>query len=130
MAKKAVNKGKDLTFIRFLFIILLFMLAKNNRSESWLEALKFIGHCPICNQHYEENRAKLFAKHDVANLIHITCGKCSSNFIAMVVMMGQGMSSVGMVTDLSFDDAKQLYKTAPLTVDEIIGGYKFIEKNY
>ncbi len=106
------------------------MLAKNNRGESWLEALKFIGHCPICNHRYEENRAKLFAKQDAANLVHITCGKCSSNFIAMIVIMGQGLSSVGMVTDLNFNDAKQLYKTAPLTVDEIISGYQFIQKNY
>ncbi|MFA6547326.1 MAG: hypothetical protein WCT11_00060 [Candidatus Magasanikbacteria bacterium] len=106
------------------------MLAKNNRGESWLEALKFIGHCPICNQRYEENQAKLFAKHDSANLIHITCGKCAGNFIAMIVMMGQGLSSVGMVTDLTFEDAKQLYKTAPLTVDEVISGYQFFQKNY
>lgn len=106
------------------------MLAKNNRGESWLEALKFIGHCPICNQKYEESKAKLFAKQDSANLIHITCGKCASNFIAMVVMMKQGLSSIGMLTDLNFDDAKLLYKTAPLTVDEIISGHQFIQKNY
>lgn len=106
------------------------MLAKNNRGESWVEALKFIGHCPICNKHYEENRAKLFAKHHEANLIHITCSKCAGNFIAMVVVMSQGLSSVGMVTDLTFDDAKLLYKTAPLTVDEIISGYQFFQKNY
>jgi len=106
------------------------MLAKNNRGESWLEALKFIGHCPICNQKYEDSKAKLFAKQDSANLIHISCKKCSSSFIAMVVMMKHGLSSVGMVTDLNFEDAKQLYKTSPLTVDEIISGHQFFQKNY
>jgi len=106
------------------------MLVKNNRPESWLEALKFIGHCPICNERYEADRAKLFAQRDAANLVHINCGKCASNFIAMIVMMGQGLSSVGMVSDLSFEDAKKLYKTAPITVDEIIDGYQYIYKNY
>lgn len=106
------------------------MLAKNNKPDSWLEALKFIGHCPICNQRYEENRAKLFAKRETANLVHITCGKCASNFIAMIVMLGQGLSSVGMVTDLSFEDAQKMYKTAPITVDEIIGGYQFFQKTF
>ena len=119
-----------MTFFHFLFIILLFMLAKNNRGESWLEALKFIGHCPICNERYETEKARLFAKRDAANLVHIICGKCASNFIAMIVTMGQGLSSVGMVTDLSFEDAQKLYKTAPLTVDEIISGYQNIQKNY
>lgn len=106
------------------------MLAKNNRSDSWLEALKFIGHCPICNERYQDDRAKLFAKRDGANLVHITCDKCASNFITMIVMMGQGLSSVGMVTDLSFEDVQKLYKTGPLTVDEIISGYQFFQKNF
>lgn len=106
------------------------MLAKNNQPESWLEALKFIGQCPICNERYQDNRAKLFAKRDGANLIHLTCNKCSSNFITMIVMLGQGISSVGMVTDLNYEDALKLYKSAPLTADEVINGYQYFQKNF
>ena len=106
------------------------MLAKKNQSESWLEALKFIGHCPICNERYQDDRVKLFAKRDGANLVHITCNKCASNFITMIVILGQGISSVGMVTDLSFEDAQKLYKSTPLTADEVISGYQYFQKNF
>ncbi|EKD43605.1 MAG: hypothetical protein ACD_72C00205G0003 [uncultured bacterium] len=103
------------------------MLAKSNRPDSWLEALKIIGHCPICNDRYDSTRAQLFAQREAANLVHITCKKCASNFIAMIVTMNQGVSSVGIVTDLNFDDARKIYQTTPITVDEIIDGHKFFQ---
>ncbi len=106
------------------------MLAKSNRPDSWLEALKIIGHCPICNDRYDSANAQLFAQRESANLVHITCKKCASNFIAMIVNMNNGLSSVGMVTDLNFDDAKKIYKTSPITVDEIISGHEFLKNNY
>lgn len=106
------------------------MLAKNNRPDSWLEALKFIGNCPICNEKYDSSRAQLFAEREAANLVHITCKKCNSNFIAMVVNMGNGVSSVGVVTDLNFYDAKKFYQTSPITVDELITGYEFFKNKY
>jgi len=106
------------------------MLTKSNRPEPWLEALKFIGQCPICKAKYENDKARLFAKKESANLIHITCGACASNFIAMIVTMGQAISSVGVITDLNFEDAKKIYKTHPVSVDEIIEGYQFIKSNF
>lgn len=105
------------------------MLNNLPSSEPWREALKFIGHCPICGTKYTTEQAQLFLKQDTLNLIHLTCAQCSSGFIAMVMMVGQGLSSVGMITDLNCADARRLYKTAPLTVDEVIEGHKFINNN-
>jgi hypothetical protein len=79
-------------------------------SESWKEALKFINKCPLCNTGYEAEQAALFAKHEAANLVHITCKNCRSYFMAMIVMLGQGLSSVGMITDLSFADVERLHR--------------------
>ena len=46
--------------------------------------------------------------------------------MAMVMMMPKGMSTVGMVTDLSLKDVQKLYKLSPITVDETIEAHKFI----
>jgi len=103
------------------------MLTPKKRSDSWREALKFINHCPICSQAYNPDNAQLFAKNDTASLVHIACGNCQSSFVAMILMLGQGLSSVGMVSDLNFPDAQRLHKSGPLTVDEAIEGYKLIQ---
>jgi len=97
--------------------------------SSWQQALKFINKCPLCTEPYDPKKAHLFAKNEAAHLVHLTCSKCSSYFIVMILMMGHGLSSVGMVTDLSLADAERLYKAEPITLNEAINGYKLIGKN-
>ncbi len=92
--------------------------------DSWREAMRFISHCPICNTAYNQDLARLFAEHHNARLVHVTCPSCASNFIAMVMVMSHGLSSVGMITDLSFADAERLFGTEPITTDEVISGYQ------
>lgn len=48
--------------------------------------------------------------------------------MAMILQMGQGLSSVGMITDLSFADTKRLYQASPLTVNEMIAGYQAMQQ--
>lgn len=105
------------------------MLNNLPRSESWREALKFIGHCPLCGARYAPDKAQAFLKQDTLNLIHFTCAQCQSGFIAMVIVMGQGLSSVGMVTDLTCADVKRLFKTQAITIDEVIEGHELINNN-
>lgn len=105
-------------------------MALSAKPESWREALKFINRCPICSENYETDKAQLFAANETASLIHIACQKCQSYFVAMIVMVGHGLSSVGMVTDLSFDDICRLYKTEPITTDEMIKGYQAINNKH
>ena len=107
------------------------MLPTHNHADSWREALKIISRCPICSENYHTDEAKLFAKNETASLVHITCHNCGSAFVAMIVMLGAGMSSVGMVTDLNYEDVERLHKATPLSVDEIIEGYQEMqEKNF
>lgn len=102
----------------------------SNKSDSWREALKFINRCPICSESYDTKEAKLFAKNESATLVHLTCLRCASYFVAMILVVGRGVSSVGMVTDLSFTDVSRLYKAGPITTDEIIDGHEFMQKNF
>lgn len=97
---------------------------------SWQEALKFINKCPVCGAHYEPDRAKIFAEKDQANLVHISCVECRGNFIAMIIVMTQGISTIGMVSDWTFEDASRLHLFEPISIDELIEGRQTInEKN-
>lgn len=87
---------------------------------SWQEALKFINKCPVCGSAYAPEQARLFAQKSKANLVHISCAVCRGNFIALVIVMKSGLSTVGMVSDLNFDDARRLHAFSPLEIDELI----------
>lgn len=101
-----------------------------NPSELWREALKLINRCPICSHPYQSEQPKVFVKASLASLVHFTCVECQSYFVAMIMVMGKGLSSVGIVTDLSFADASRLYQAESLTTDEIIDGFQVIEDNH
>lgn len=104
------------------------MVPSKHNPESWREAIKIISRCPICSQNYKTESAQLFAKNESASMVHITCEHCQSSFVAMLLMIGHGLSSVGMVTDMSYDDVVRLHRTAPLTTDEIIEGYTAMQE--
>lgn len=90
--------------------------------------LKLINRCPACSTAYDTREARLFQKTERATLLHLTCTGCQSFFIAMVVKIGAGMGSLGMITDLSFDDIKRLYRTPEISTDELIAGYLWLQQ--
>ena len=100
----------------------------HHHSDRWREALKMMSRCPICTVEYTPDAAKLFAKNETASLVHIACASCGSGFVAMIVILVQGLSSVGMVTDLTFADVERLHKAEPITIDEVIEAYEEIQK--
>lgn len=97
--------------------------------DSWKQALQFINKCPVCSALYDTEKAELFAKHDRAYLVHLTCSICRSYFVAMIITLGQGLSSVGIVTDLSVKDAKRLHGTEPISLDEALDAHHVIQDN-
>lgn len=84
----------------------------------------------MCSTNYNIDEARLFAKTEAATLVHIVCSSCNGFFMAMILTLGHGLSSLGMVTDLSYDDAKRLHRSFPLTIDEAIGGHESIHSTH
>lgn len=103
------------------------MLGNKKQAEPWQQGLKLITQCPVCGGDFETKAAKFFIKKEESQLVHITCGQCQGNFIAMIMIFGKGISTIGMVTDLSFEDVKRIYGSAPIEIDEVIEGYKYLQ---
>ena len=112
------------------------MLEKDNQSDSWRKTLKFISNCPVCKALYNVETVKILDTHShaggaEAKFVHFFCDNCRTNFIATIMMMAKGISTVGMITDLSFDDVEKFYHLPPFTVDELIEARQFINnKNF
>ena len=101
--------------------------AKNSRS--WREALKFIHKCPVCGASYAPECAQVITQKRAANLVHISCDACRGNFVALILATSRGISTIGMVSDLTYDDIGRAYMSEPIGVDELIEGRNFINQN-
>jgi len=102
---------------------------KKDHSHSWKDVLNVISRCPVCGSVYNTQKARLFAQKEKAQMIHFACENCQGNFIAMVMSMNHGLSTIGLVSDLDFEDAKNKITLPEITLDEVIGYHNDIQNN-
>ncbi len=85
------------------------------------EGLKIISACPLCNVHYNPLQAHVIDQRDDAHLLHLECRNCGSEVVAAVLNDQVGVSSVGLITDLTSDDVLKFKDDASdVTVDDVI----------
>lgn len=84
--------------------------------------------CPVCGSEYKNNDTGVVKAKDSAMLVHASCSHCQSSFLAMVTKgyETEGMVSMGMLTDLDYEEACRFLGGEPVTADEVLDLY---EKN-
>ena len=64
--------------------------------------------------------ARVIDEREDKHLMHIRCKKCAHSILALVLVSGTGVSSMGLLTDLTFDDVLKFRDAQPITVDDVI----------
>ena len=89
-------------------------------SELWNEGLKLVSFCPVCETRYNPMEARLLGEQGETHLLHVQCRKCQHSILAIVLVNQVGASSVGLLTDLSYDDVVRVKSGAWVSVDDVI----------
>lgn len=84
------------------------------------EGVQLISYCPLCESSYNPQQARVLGETDESHLLHIECGKCANAIIALVLISAVGVSSVGLLTDLCYDEVHRFKTFAPITTDNVI----------
>ena len=98
----------------------LFNLFKDNSA--------IITHCPVCSKRYNPVEAKVLEERDTAHLIYITCKHCHSAILALIVANNLGISSVGLITDLTSQDVLKFKSAKAINCDDVIELHQFLVK--
>lgn len=96
------------------------MARHQNTSQFWDDGLKMISFCPMCETHYHPSEAQLVGEDEDSHFLHITCRQCHNSIIALVLVSQGGISSVGLITDLSFEDVLRFRKAEAVSVDDVL----------
>lgn len=94
--------------------------SKESPQESFQESIKIISYCPLCRTHYNPLSAQILEQRENAHLIYIRCRKCSSSIVALVVTGIVGVSSMGLVTDLTSKDVLKFQHSETIQYDDVI----------
>ena len=97
-------------------------------SELWNEGLKLVSFCPVCETRYNPMEAKLLGEQGETHFLHVQCRKCQHSILAMVLMNHVGASSVGLLTDLSYDDVVRVKAGSWVSVDDVIEVHQLFDE--
>jgi len=84
--------------------------------------------CDKCGAGYTTSDVNLVQESNFSSIIHFSCSKCKSNHIA-TFLKPMGMSSrVPVSTDLTISEISRFAKMDPISSDEILDLYSFLEE--
>lgn len=103
------------------------MPVPSNHAPFFDEGVKLISYCPLCESSYNPREAKVLGEKDDSHLLHIQCGNCANAIIALVLISSVGVSSVGLVTDLGYDEVNRFKEAAPVSTDDVIEAHHLLK---
>lgn len=92
------------------------------------EGVKMISFCPLCQSSYQPDETRVLGEKEDSHLLHIRCGNCQNAILALVLISAVGVSSVGVATDLDFDEVDR-FKAAPaVSTDDVIDCHTWLQQ--
>ncbi|MBI4437567.1 hypothetical protein HY631_01310 [Candidatus Uhrbacteria bacterium] len=97
-------------------------------NDLWNEGLKLVSFCPVCETRYNPMEARALSGAGETQLLHVQCRKCQNSILALVHVNQTGASSVGLLTDLGFDDVVRFRAQRVVSIDDVIEAHQFLEE--
>jgi len=76
--------------------------------------------CPVCQTSYYPWQAQVLEERHDAHLIFVECHKCGSGQVALIISGSVGVSTVGLVTDLTPTDVIKFKDSEHVDVDDVL----------
>ncbi len=85
-------------------------------------------HCPSCSMSL--GKGKVLQGKGGAQLTHYTCKECAHYCISLVFRTQVGLSSVVLVTDLSYEDVGKMKDNESISSDEVLGLHQLLKNDH
>ena len=92
------------------------------------ENMKQVSACPLCGMKYNPAEAQVVAEKESAFLLYTSCKRCGSSVVATLIASPMGVSSVGLITDLTYKDVLKFMDANAVTTNDILGVYKWLNE--
>jgi len=86
----------------------------------WGEGLKLVSSCPVCETRYNPTDAHVLGQDAETHLLHLHCKKCQHTLLAFVLVNHVGASSIGFLTDLSYEDVLSFRANTPVAINDVL----------
>ncbi len=87
---------------------------------------KFESYCPVCNISFSPATAAVIDESNSSWLLHTTCSQCASSIVQLMLIGDIGISSFGLLTDLTKEEIDKFKTDDYINEDGLIELYKLL----
>lgn len=102
-------------------------MSSKQDSELWNGGLRLVSYCPVCETRYNPMQARVLGQDEETHLLHVRCRKCFSSILALVLVNQVGASSVGLLTDLTYDDVVRFRSNSCVSINDVMDIHSFLD---
>lgn len=102
-------------------------MSTTSERDLWSEGLKLVSFCPVCETRYHSIEARVLAGAAETQLLHVQCRKCQNSILALIHVNQTGASSVGLLTDLCYEDVVRFRSRSTVSIDDVIATHRFFD---
>ena len=99
-----------------------------NEIEHLSDGLRLVSYCPVCDTKANTMQTHTLGTECDTQLLHIQCRKCRNAFLALVLINQTGASSIGLLTDLTFEDVLKFQSNKNVNVNDVISAHEWLQK--
>ncbi len=97
--------------------------------EDFDEQLRIINQCPICDTKFNVRQSRILEDREDSHLVYLNCRKCFNSVVALIQFGLHGISSIGMVTDLTYEDVIRFKDGDKVNFDDVLVAHEALTKN-
>jgi transcription elongation factor Elf1 len=83
--------------------------------------------CPICNKKYGQAKVLVLEEESNKTTLHVTCENCKISSLVFVSSGKLGIVSLGMLTDINREEARNLFKGEAISTDQVIEVHEYFK---
>lgn len=84
--------------------------------------------CSVCGKAFKPARVMVLSEERDRTTLHLQCEECGAASFVLVSTGQLGVASVGMLTDLNSQDARNLFGKEPISTDQVIEMHQLLKK--
>lgn len=96
-------------------------------AEQHLDYMKLMRECPVCSEEYDDEAVQVLEDRETSSTIHVACESCHNAILALVLSTPVGMSTIGILTDLTAADYERTNSLPLLTEDDVLNLYSCLK---
>ncbi len=89
--------------------------------------LESLAKCPICNKNYGQTNILVLEDSDRKKTLHVTCRSCNVSSLVFISSGKMGIVSLGMLTDLTTEEARLIFKGEAVSTDQVIDVHEYLK---